>query len=149
MKPSELRPVLAYLVTNWAKGEAVRTLLALVSVAEGAENGQPLTQLDLTRELGIKKPAATHLVSHLVARGVVEQREDCVGELLVVVCLGLGGSHVFSIRNQRHSHPASGSHCGPLATAGTTVRTQESMCRLLQGWSNRRVIPCAFAPDSG
>ena len=76
MKPSQLRPVLAYLVTNWAKGEAVRTLLALVSVAEGAENGQPLTQLDLTRELGIKKPAATHLVSHLVARGVVEQRTD-------------------------------------------------------------------------
>ncbi len=56
MTPSDLKPVLAYLVTEWAKGEAVRTLLALVVVAEGAELGQPVTQLDLTDQLGIRSP---------------------------------------------------------------------------------------------
>ena len=72
MTASELTAALRILVDEWAKGEAVRTLLALTAVAER----HTMPQIELTASLGVGYTAATVLVKRLTAAGLVRADID-------------------------------------------------------------------------
>ena len=72
MTASELTTTLRVLVDEWAKGEAVRTLLALTAIAER----HTMTQIGLTESLGVGYTAATLLVKRLTAAGLISSAID-------------------------------------------------------------------------
>ncbi len=74
MKAAELRHTLQVLVTEWGRGESLRTLLALSAVAEG----QPLPQRVLQDTLGVDATAAFLMVKRLMAQGLIDQAIDPV-----------------------------------------------------------------------
>jgi DNA-binding MarR family transcriptional regulator len=72
MKASELRKTLQAMLNNWGTGEAIRTLLTLIAVAEG----QGMTQRALSDRLGLSNSDASTLVRRLRVAGLVDSAID-------------------------------------------------------------------------